>query len=147
MIIEYDSKYDEEIKDLLVDLQNYLIDIDDWHTQISVKIQTIILSPTTLPIPAISSSTLTDTRHTLYCLMPFVPAVCYMFSIQQIQLSQEIHLPLKNNPILFPYFLLNNLDYFIKYCQAIQVLVAKIPKQKLGYPYVKLFNRNVFFIW
>lgn len=34
MIIEYDSKYDEEIKDLLVDLQNYLIDIDDWHTQI-----------------------------------------------------------------------------------------------------------------
>ena len=29
MIIEYDSKYDEEIKDLLVDLQNYLIDIDD----------------------------------------------------------------------------------------------------------------------
>ena len=34
MIIEYDSKYDEEIKDLLIDLQNYLIDIDDWHTQI-----------------------------------------------------------------------------------------------------------------
>lgn len=34
MIIEYDSKYDEQIKDLLVELQNYLIDIDDWHTQI-----------------------------------------------------------------------------------------------------------------
>ena len=33
-IIEYDSIYDEQIKDLLVDLQNYLIDIDDWHTQI-----------------------------------------------------------------------------------------------------------------
>lgn len=34
MIIEYESKYDEQIKDLLVELQNYLIDIDDWHTQI-----------------------------------------------------------------------------------------------------------------
>ena len=34
MIIEYDKKYDEQIKDLLVELQNYLIDIDDWHTQI-----------------------------------------------------------------------------------------------------------------
>lgn len=33
-IIEYDSIYDEQIKDLLVDLQNYLIDIDDWNTQI-----------------------------------------------------------------------------------------------------------------
>ena len=33
-IIEYNSKYDEQIKDLLVELQNYLIDIDDWHTQI-----------------------------------------------------------------------------------------------------------------
>ena len=33
-IIEYDSIYDEQIKDLLVDLQNYIIDIDDWHTQI-----------------------------------------------------------------------------------------------------------------
>ncbi len=33
-IIEYIPKYDEQIKDLLVDLQNYLIDIDDWHTQI-----------------------------------------------------------------------------------------------------------------
>ena len=31
-IIEYDSKYDEEIKDLIVELQNYLIDIDNWHT-------------------------------------------------------------------------------------------------------------------
>ena len=28
MIIEYDSKYDEEIKDLLVELQQYLSDID-----------------------------------------------------------------------------------------------------------------------
>ena len=34
MIVEYDSKFDEQIKDLLVKLQNYLIDIDDWHTQI-----------------------------------------------------------------------------------------------------------------
>ena len=33
-IIEYNSKYDDQIKDLLVELQNYLIDIDDWHTQI-----------------------------------------------------------------------------------------------------------------
>ena len=34
MIVEYDSKYNEQMKDLLVELQNYLIDIDDWHTQI-----------------------------------------------------------------------------------------------------------------
>lgn len=34
MIVEYNSKYDEQIKDLLVELQNYLIDIDDWHTQV-----------------------------------------------------------------------------------------------------------------
>ena len=34
MIIEYDKKYDEQIKDLLVELQNYLLDIDDWHTQV-----------------------------------------------------------------------------------------------------------------
>lgn len=34
MITEYNSIYDEQIKDLLVELQNYLIDIDDWHTQI-----------------------------------------------------------------------------------------------------------------
>lgn len=34
MIIEYDKKYDEQIKDLLVELQNYLIDIDNWHTQV-----------------------------------------------------------------------------------------------------------------
>lgn len=33
-ILEYDTIYDEQIKDLLVELQNYLIDIDDWHTQI-----------------------------------------------------------------------------------------------------------------
>ena len=29
MIVEYDSKYDEQIKDLLVELQNYLVDIDN----------------------------------------------------------------------------------------------------------------------
>ena len=34
MITEYDSKYDEQIKNLLVELQNYLIDIDDWNTQV-----------------------------------------------------------------------------------------------------------------
>lgn len=34
MIIDYNSKYDEQIKDLLVELQNYLVDIDDWHTQV-----------------------------------------------------------------------------------------------------------------
>ena len=34
MIVEYNKKYDEQIKDLLVELQNYLIDIDDWHTQV-----------------------------------------------------------------------------------------------------------------
>ena len=28
MILEYDSKYDEDIKDLLVQLQQYLTDID-----------------------------------------------------------------------------------------------------------------------
>lgn len=33
-IIEYNSYYDEDIKELLVELQNYLIDIDDWHTQV-----------------------------------------------------------------------------------------------------------------
>ena len=33
-IIEHNSIYDEQIKDLLIELQNYLIDIDDWHTQI-----------------------------------------------------------------------------------------------------------------
>ena len=33
-IIDYNPKYDEQIKDLLVELQNYLIDIDDWHTQV-----------------------------------------------------------------------------------------------------------------
>ncbi len=31
-IIEYDKKYDESIKSLLVELQNYLVDIDNWHT-------------------------------------------------------------------------------------------------------------------
>ena len=33
-IIDYDKKYDEQIKDLIVELQNYLIDIDDWNTQV-----------------------------------------------------------------------------------------------------------------
>ena len=33
-IVEYNPKYDEQIKDLLVELQNYLINIDDWHTQV-----------------------------------------------------------------------------------------------------------------
>lgn len=33
-IIEYNSEYDEQVKDLLVELQNYLINIDDWHTQV-----------------------------------------------------------------------------------------------------------------
>lgn len=32
-ILEYDTIYDEQIKDLLVELQNYIIDIDNWHTQ------------------------------------------------------------------------------------------------------------------
>ena len=36
-IIEYNSKYDEQIKDLLVELQNYLIDIDNWHTQVMLS--------------------------------------------------------------------------------------------------------------
>ena len=36
-IIEYNSKYDEQIKNLLVELQNYLIDIDDWHTQVMLS--------------------------------------------------------------------------------------------------------------
>ena len=35
-IIDYDVKYDEQIKELLVELQNYLIDIDDWHTQVMI---------------------------------------------------------------------------------------------------------------
>ncbi len=33
-IIEYNYNYDEQIKDLLVELQNYLVDIDNWNTQI-----------------------------------------------------------------------------------------------------------------
>lgn len=33
MIVEYNSKYNEHIKDLLLELQNYIVDIDDWHTQ------------------------------------------------------------------------------------------------------------------
>ena len=33
-IVEYNNKYDEPIKDLLVELQKYLINIDDWNTQI-----------------------------------------------------------------------------------------------------------------
>lgn len=30
-IIEYKSEYDEQIKDLLVELQEYLVEIDYWH--------------------------------------------------------------------------------------------------------------------
>ena len=33
-IVEYDNRYDEQIKDLLVELQEYLVDIDNWNTQI-----------------------------------------------------------------------------------------------------------------
>ena len=33
-IIEYSKKYNEQIKNLLVDLQEYLIKIDDWNTQV-----------------------------------------------------------------------------------------------------------------
>ena len=33
-IIEYNKEYDEQIKDLLVELQEYLVKIDDWSTQI-----------------------------------------------------------------------------------------------------------------
>ncbi len=36
MIDEYNEKYNEQIKELLIELQNYLIDIDDWHTQVMV---------------------------------------------------------------------------------------------------------------
>lgn len=36
MIVEYNEKYNEQIKELLIELQNYLIDIDDWHTQVMV---------------------------------------------------------------------------------------------------------------
>lgn len=36
-IMEYSPKYDEQIKDLLVELQNYLVDIDDWHTQVTLS--------------------------------------------------------------------------------------------------------------
>ena len=32
----YNEKYNEQIKELLIELQNYLIDIDDWHTQVMV---------------------------------------------------------------------------------------------------------------
>ena len=33
-IIEYDNVYDESIKDLLVELQEHLIEVDDWKTQV-----------------------------------------------------------------------------------------------------------------
>lgn len=33
-IIEYNPKYDEQIKDLLDELQEHLVEIDDWNTQI-----------------------------------------------------------------------------------------------------------------
>ena len=32
-IIEYSYQYDAQIKSLLIDLINYLIDINNWHTQ------------------------------------------------------------------------------------------------------------------
>lgn len=35
MIVEYDSKYDEDIKDLLVQLQQHLADIDKEKVQYS----------------------------------------------------------------------------------------------------------------
>ena len=40
-IIEYDSIYDEQIKDLLIELQNYLIDIDDWTTIAKITLKWI----------------------------------------------------------------------------------------------------------
>ena len=36
MIVEYNEKYNEQIKELLIELQKYLTDIDDWHTQVMV---------------------------------------------------------------------------------------------------------------
>ena len=33
-IIEYSGEYEEQVKDLLVELQKYLVDIDDWNTQV-----------------------------------------------------------------------------------------------------------------
>lgn len=33
-IIDYDKKYDEDIKNLLVELQKYLVEIDNWHFQV-----------------------------------------------------------------------------------------------------------------
>lgn len=33
-IINYDEKYNEEIKDLLVELQKYLVNIDDLKTRL-----------------------------------------------------------------------------------------------------------------
>lgn len=35
-IINYDKKYNEKIKDLLVELQKYLVNIDDLKTQIII---------------------------------------------------------------------------------------------------------------
>lgn len=36
-IIEYNKEYDEQIKDLLVQLQEYLVKIDNWNTQVLYK--------------------------------------------------------------------------------------------------------------
>ena len=33
-IIEYEEKYEENVKDLLVELQEYLVSIDYWHFQV-----------------------------------------------------------------------------------------------------------------
>ncbi len=35
-IINYDSKYDEQIKDLLVELQEYVVSIDKYYYQSKV---------------------------------------------------------------------------------------------------------------
>ena len=36
-IIEYRDEFREQIKDLLVELQQYLVEIDDWNTQVLLK--------------------------------------------------------------------------------------------------------------
>lgn len=44
MIIEYESKYDEQVKDLLVQLQQYLADIDkEGYNLVEVNIEKNIL--------------------------------------------------------------------------------------------------------
>lgn len=36
-IIEYSNEFKEQVKNLLVELQQYLVEIDDWNTQILLK--------------------------------------------------------------------------------------------------------------